>query len=287
MPIFEDKYRPWVGRPQPRLRRVAILAREEFKLLFSGLWMRIVLGLIFLIAAGVSFLFFVLSSINVEPSRMLPQFSGNMVFRTYLSFAAILVVALAGVSASGLISKDLKSYATLLYFARPIGKGDYLLGKFLAAMGCLTLGTLLPAVLLWGAAIVFKMEEVSWGSRLRDLSSILAHSMLIMIPAASMVLALSACTRWTAMAGIVWVMLYVASVSVGAIGVNLTDDRMYELFSLAEIWDGLGNFLYEHRARGPRPSPPYALIHPVAILTGLTAAAWGLLFWRARRIERL
>lgn len=287
MPIFEDRYQPWVGKAQPRLVRMAVLAREEFKLIFSGLWMKIAIGLILLVAAGISFVFFVIASINMrQVEHVMSQYLGNAVYRTSLSFDAVLIVALAAVAASGIIAKDLRSNATLLYFARPIGKLDYLMGKFLAAAGCMALGTLVPTVFLWIAAIVFKMEDCSWSSRFMDLGSIVLHSMLIIVPSTSIVLALSACTRWTAAAGILWVMLYLASATVGEFSQQLTHNQMGALFSLAEIWHDLGDFIYERRGKASFAIHPFGLEEMVGILAGLTAAAWTVLLLRARRIEK-
>jgi ABC-type transport system involved in multi-copper enzyme maturation permease subunit len=285
MPIFEEKYQPWVGTPQSRAVRMAILAREEFKLIFSSLWMKIAIGLILFIAAGMSFLFFVLSSANLNPN-MMKQFSGNIVYRTLLTFDSILIVALAAIVGSGLIAKDLRSNATLIYFSRPIGKLDYVMGKFTAAAACMALGTLVPTVLLWASSIIFKMEDIGWGSRLLDLGSIVFHSLLIIVPATSIVLALSACTRWTAAAGIVWVMIYLVSASVGAIGEGVTRDPWYGLCSLGQLWSDVGDFIYETRGKMEPLEHPYDLFELLGILIGLTALSWALLLWRVRRIER-
>lgn len=287
MPIFEERYRTWIGTPQSRAVRVLILAREEIKLILSSLWMKISVGLLLVLAAGLSFLFFIRASTNVPAERMFAQFFGNVVYRTYLGFDSILIVALAAIVGSGLISKDLRSNATLIYFSRPIGKFDYLFGKFLAAIAYMSLGTLIPVLFLWLSAIVFKVEDIGWASRMKDLGSIVAHSMLIIVPVTSMILAFSACSRWTAAAGIVWVMLYLASASLGEIGGNLSQDSSFELLSLQRIWVNLGDFLYEQRATATVREHPYGLAELLLVLGGLTAAAWAVLAWRIRKIERL
>jgi hypothetical protein len=287
MPIFEERYQTWIGKPQPRPVRVAILAREEIKLILSSLWMKIAVGLLLILAAGLSFLFFVRASLNVPAERMFAQFFGNVVYRTYLSFDSILIVALAAIVGSGLISKDLRTNANLIYFSRPIGKIDYLVGKFCAALTYMALGTLVPVLFLWVSAIVFKVEDIGWLSRFKDLGSILAHSLLIIVPVTSMILAFSACSRWTAAAGIVWVMMYLASASLGEIGSNMSRDTSYELLSLQRIWISLGDFLYEDRVKTPAREHPYGLLELIGVLAAITAASWAVLVWRVQKIERL
>jgi len=76
-------------------------------------------------------------------------------FKTYLSsdFLLFMIVMILVVSGAGLISDDLKHNSLQLYFARPLSKRGYLLGKANVIVFFLLLLTLVPGLIF----IIFKL----------------------------------------------------------------------------------------------------------------------------------
>lgn len=76
-------------------------------------------------------------------------------FKTYMcsDFLLFMMVMILVVSGAGLISDDLKHNSLQLYFARPLRKRDYLLGKANVIVFFLLLLTLIPGLLF----IIFKL----------------------------------------------------------------------------------------------------------------------------------
>jgi hypothetical protein len=76
-------------------------------------------------------------------------------FRTYMcsDFLLFMMVMILVVSGAGLISDDLKHNSLQLYFARPLSKSDYLIGKANVIVFFLLLLTLIPGLVF----ILFKL----------------------------------------------------------------------------------------------------------------------------------
>jgi hypothetical protein len=62
---------------------------------------------------------------------------------------AVLLAIVVGLIAPALISRDLRAKAWLVYFTRPLGRTDYILGKVLTLAAIVGLVTLVPALVLW------------------------------------------------------------------------------------------------------------------------------------------
>ena len=62
---------------------------------------------------------------------------------------SIMLLFLVGFIAPGLISRDVRSRAFLLYFSRPIGRFEYILGKLLIPAVFIAFITCLPALVLY------------------------------------------------------------------------------------------------------------------------------------------
>ncbi len=84
------------------------------------------------------------------PLQIVPKY-----FYTYLTtdFLLFMTVVILVFCAAGLVADDLKHNALQLYFSRPLGKRDYLLGKSAVVFFFVLLLTLVPGLLL----ILFKL----------------------------------------------------------------------------------------------------------------------------------
>ena len=116
----------------------------------------------------------------------------------------ILILFLVGAIAPALISRDIRSRAFLLYFSRPIGKLDYLVGKFFIPATFIMLVSTLPAMALYVFAILMSPDlSVFWSTWDVPLR-ILAGTLVLVLPTVSLALMLSSLTQETRFASFGW-----------------------------------------------------------------------------------
>jgi ABC-2 type transport system permease protein len=117
---------------------------------------------------------------------------------------ALLILFLLGSVTPGLISRDLRSRAFLLYFARPIGKIEYIVGKLLIPIAFIIFVTTLPALALYLFAILmspdFSVIWSTWDIPIR----IVGATTALVIPTASLALMLSSLTYESRFASFAW-----------------------------------------------------------------------------------
>jgi len=242
MPLHDVGYRPWHGPPLPG-RAAAVIAATGIRLAFKSRWLRRVLlfawspALVF--AAG----FFAFEQAVEESARgtlvgagrRLDSFGvlGGLVSqslggdlddpeaarrtvwsRLLLAFMrapqAVLLAIVVGLVAPRLIAGDLRARAWLVYFTRPVGRGDYILGKVLTLSAVVGLVTLVPALVLW---IVGVLVSPSIGVALAtgDLPlRVFAAALIVTIPTVLLALAYSSLTAESRIATFAWFATWVA-----------------------------------------------------------------------------
>jgi ABC-2 type transport system permease protein len=117
---------------------------------------------------------------------------------------ATTVVFILGFIAPSLVARDVRSRAFLLYFSRPIGRLDYMLGKLAIPAVFLALVTTLPALVLYLIGLVFSPDVSAvlstWDIPLR----ILLASISLILPTASLAVMLSSMTQESRFAAFAW-----------------------------------------------------------------------------------
>ncbi len=125
-----------------------------------------------------------------------------LIFFRYPQGTAILF--LLGFVAPTLISQDVRSRAFLMYFSRPIGRIEYILGKFFVPVVFVSLVTLVPAIFLYMFAVSlspdFSVVYATWDIPIR---AVLA-AMVVVIPTCSIALMLSSVTQESRFATFAW-----------------------------------------------------------------------------------
>lgn len=117
---------------------------------------------------------------------------------------ATLLLFLLGFIAPGLISRDVRSRAFLLYFSRPIGRLEYVIGKIAITSFYIVMITTLPALFLYLLAVALSPDLTvifsTWDIPLR----ILLASVFLVVPTASLALMLSSLTHESRFASFAW-----------------------------------------------------------------------------------
>lgn len=116
----------------------------------------------------------------------------------------IIILFLVGTVAPTLISRDIRSRAFLLYFSRPIGKLEYILGKLCIPSAFIIAVTTLPALGLYSIALLmapdFSVVMDTWDIPIR----IILATFALVIPTSSVALMLSSLTQETRFASFAW-----------------------------------------------------------------------------------
>ena len=117
---------------------------------------------------------------------------------------AIIILFLVGFIAPSLISQDIRSRAFLLYFSRPISKLEYILGKLCVPSIFIISVTTLPALSLYGAAILMS-PDISTLPQTWDIPfRIIIATFGLVIPTSAVALMLSSLTQESRFANFSW-----------------------------------------------------------------------------------
>jgi len=213
-----------------------VIAQTGLRLSWKSQWLRRMLFLAWLPAVGLGFVLFLYEFSMTQPAeqmgaqallRSMPN-SGPVItaiandpagsrrevwayllltlFRYPQGFLMVLVVALV---APPLISRDMQSRAFLLYFSRPLGRIDYVLGKAIVVWTYVALITTVPALSLYVLG-VFLSPDLSVISHTWDLPfRIIAASIWLIVPTTSLALCFSSMTKQSRFAGFAWVAIWI------------------------------------------------------------------------------
>jgi ABC-type transport system involved in multi-copper enzyme maturation permease subunit len=300
MAVYEQSYQPWSGRFTGRARRVWAMVRPGLAQPFGNLWiLLVVLFAWVLVAVWLLILLMVAqAAARSDEAAALTKVAfalGNNIYREQFfnnPFFSMILMVLSVAAGAGLVARDFRSRALLLYFSGAITRADYVAGKFLTLAIFLLSVTLGPALLLFLGQWAMGTERLTAGDRLRDLLAITLHSLILVVPMSAAVLACSALTRRAYVAGILWAGFFFASQAMSQILSQTLDEEWCRLLSWTNLTAHLGNLCYATREikAGLFTGPParalaYGWAEPLAILSGLTVVSLGIVCWRVRRVD--
>ena len=122
---------------------------------------------------------------------------------------AVLMVLLVGLIAPPLISQDIRSRAFLLYFSRPLTRGEYLLGKLGSLWAYLGLISVAPALILYFLGVILSpslsVVTATWDLPIR----VIGATIVLMLPTSALALCLSSITQESRYAGFSWFAIWI------------------------------------------------------------------------------
>ena len=123
---------------------------------------------------------------------------------------AVLLAVVIGLVAPALISGDLRAKAWLVYFTRPVGRTEYILGKLATLAAIVAVITVLPATALWLAGVLVSpsilVAAETWDLPLRAI----AASVVLAVPTVLLALAFSSLTAESRIASFAWFAMWAA-----------------------------------------------------------------------------
>jgi ABC-type transport system involved in multi-copper enzyme maturation permease subunit len=214
--VYKHNYQAYTGRVTPLWTRVLVLARYGLAEVWSS---KITIGL-FTLSFLPTFVFIVLIYLANNPIARALILHGNdardlsinaMFFLVVLEiqcWAALLITAWI---APRLITFDLADNALPILLSHPISRFGYVLGKFAALFGSLSLVTWVPCLLLF-VYQGYSSAQPWAGANLHIASGLLFGSALWILMLSILGLALSSWVKWRAVAtGIIFAAVFVPS----------------------------------------------------------------------------
>jgi len=179
---------------------------------------------------------------------------------------AILLAVVVGLVAPTLVSRDLRAKAWLIYFTRPVGKLEYVLGKLLILGLLVAAITMLPGLALWGMGVAvspsISVALTTWDLPLR----IIVASLALALPTVLMALAFSSLTAESRIATFAWFATWAACwiAHTSLTTADMLRDSQEQFATADEDGDGVAmggaragrppqNNSFSRGRRGPRP----------------------------------
>ncbi|HEX6811175.1 MAG TPA: ABC transporter permease subunit [Planctomycetota bacterium] len=200
-------------------------------------------------------------------------------FHLAMSLFTLLVIAWFG---AGLIADDRRLGAHLLYFARPLSRGGYLAAKFLVLFFFGGITVVAPGLVICIVA-AFASPDFAF---LRDEGSLIPRSILFGALWAgawgSVMLAISSLFVRKTFALVASFAFFMITTVVSVVLANLQDDNRFLMLSLQWNLQRIAGWMLDGP---PMENLQWDVRWSFAVVSGVTAAAWGILCARVRRFE--
>jgi ABC-2 type transport system permease protein len=234
MPIFDQGYQHWQGPLSSRLWRWLTIARHGVRVQRNNRVLRIFLLMAWLPALGLIGAVVLWGLIERKSESVLALLSGlpadllqdPHVYRTaawtlaysyFFKIELFFIMLLVAITGPGLISQDLRFNALPLYFARPLTRLDYFLGK-LGIIGALVASIAVgPAVFAYLLGLSFCLDLSVIKDTYPILLASVVYGLVITLSAGMLILAMSSLTRRSLYVGITWAGMWIISGMVGGI----------------------------------------------------------------------
>ena len=166
---------------------------------------------------------------------------------------ATMIIYLHGLITPGMIARDIRTRAYLIYFTNPIGRREYITGKLAIPAVFLLLVTTLPALCLYvlGVSLSPELSVVlsTWDIPIR----IILASVVLIIPTACLSLMLSSLTAESRFATFAWFSVWILGhgawmaiwmmqgIRTGTDPIQALSDPVVNGWSCLSLYNNLGN----------------------------------------------
>jgi ABC-2 type transport system permease protein len=252
MPIFDQGYQHWQGPLSGRVWRWLTIARHGVRVQRNNRIIRIFLLLAWLPALGLIGAMVVWGMVERKSESVLAMLSWlppdvlldphlyrttvwTLAYSFFFKIELFFIMLLVAIAGPGLISGDLRFNALPLYFARPLTRLDYFLGK-LGVIGALVASVAVgPAVFAYVVGLAFCLDLSVVKDTYTVLLASVAYGLVITLSAGTLILAMSSLTRRSLYVGITWAGLWIISSMVGAIMTEIYRDSVRREIEITEM----------------------------------------------------
>jgi len=226
----------------------------------------------------------VIKSILADPAGSRREVWAYLLLTLFRYPQGLLMVLVVALVAPPLISRDMQSRAFLLYFSRPLGRIDYVLGKMIVVWTYLALITTVPALSLYVLGVFLSPDFSVVGDTWDLPPRILCASVWLIVPTTAMALCFSSMTKESRFAGFAWVAVWALGWAAYAnlTALDLHSRRMGEngfesRWTLISLYHSLGKV--QTWVFGLEPDFA-SVLAPITLLSVLTLVSLAVLLWR-------
>jgi ABC-type transport system involved in multi-copper enzyme maturation permease subunit len=262
VPIHDQSYRRYGGERTPQGRAWTVIATAGINTMLAK---RKFLGLVI-----VAWLPFVVRAVQMYIAANFPQASmlapTSETFRQFLEQQGVFTFFITIFTGAGLIANDLRANALQIYLARPMGRFEYIAGKFAVLAFFFLLVTWLPATVLLIIQIVFAGNLAFLKANLFLLPAILVATGVETIVLCLVMLALSSLSKSARFVGIMYAgMLFFTHALYGVVFV-VTRNTKFSWMSLQGNLQHLGDLIFRVPSR--YDTPAWATVLALAVIVG-------------------
>jgi ABC-2 type transport system permease protein len=265
VPIHDQSYRRYRGERAPEGRAWTVIASAGIKNMLAK---RKFLGLLL-----IAWLPFIVRAVQMYIAANFPQASmlapTAETFRQFLEQQGVFTFFITIFTGAGLIANDLRANALQIYLSKPLGRFEYIAGKFAVLAFFLLLVTWLPATMLLIIQIVFAGNLAFLTANLFLLPAILVATGVETIVLCLVMLALSSLSKSARFVGIMYAgVLFFTHALYGVVYV-VTRNTTFSWMSLQGNLQHLGDLVFRVQPR--YDTPAWATLLALAVIVGAAA----------------
>jgi ABC-type transport system involved in multi-copper enzyme maturation permease subunit len=250
MPIHDQSYRRYQGERMPKGRVWNVIAAAGIRNMISK---RVFLGL--LVFAWLPFIvravqFYV--AVNFPQASMIAPTAET--FRDFVEQQGVFSFFVTIFTGAGLIANDLRANALQIYLSKPMGRAEYIAGKF-AVLACfLLLVTFLPAMMLLAVQVVLAGSVKFLTDNLFLIPAITVYTFLETVVYALIMLALSSLTKSSRFVGIMFAGMYFFTVAIFQAIRGVTRTSSMSWMSPTANLEQIGDVIFRQTPRYDTPA---------------------------------
>jgi len=276
VPIHDQSYRRYAGERTPPGRSWTVIAAAGIKTMLAKRK--------FLALLVVAWIPFVVRAVQMYLASNFPQMSviapSAETFRQFLSQQGVFTFFITIFTGAGLISNDLRANALQIYLAKPLGRLEYIAGKFAVLAFFLLLVTWLPATMLLVIQVIFAGNLAFLKANLYLLPAILVTTCIETIVVGLVMLALSSLSKSARFVGIMYAGVFFFTAALYGVVLIVTRNTGFSWMSLQANLQNVGDVIF--RVPPQYDTPFWATALALALVLG--ASAW-ILERRVRGVE--
>lgn len=265
MPIHDQSYRRYRGERQPEGRAWTVIATAGIGTMLAK---RKFLGLLL-----IAWLPFIVRAVQMYIAANFPQASmlapTAETFRQFLEQQGVFTFFITIFTGAGLVANDMRANALQIYLAKPLGRFEYIAGKFGVLAFFLLLVTWLPATMLLIIQVVFAGNLEFLKANLYLVPAILVATSVETIVLSMVMLALSSLSKSARFVGIMYAgMVFFTHALYGVVFV-VTRNTRFSWMSLQGNLQHLGDLVFRVPSR--YDTPAWATVLALAVIVAGSA----------------
>jgi ABC-type transport system involved in multi-copper enzyme maturation permease subunit len=265
VPIHDQSYRRYGGERAPQGRAWTVIASAGIRTMLGK---RKFLGLLL-----VAWLPFIVRAVMMYFAANFPQMSmiapSAETFRQFLDQQGIWTFFITIFTGAGLIANDMRANALQIYLSKPLGRLEYIAGKFAVLAFFLLLVTWLPATMLLVIQVVFAGNLTFLSSNLFLIPAILVATGVETIVLCMVMLALSSLSKSARFVGIMYAGMVLFTHALYGVVFAVTRTTTFSWMSLQGNLQHLGDVIFRVEPR--YDTPAWVTVLALAAIVGAAA----------------